>query len=180
MTPSLPWKDQMHGMRHGATRWARSPCSRGNTVPHHIGRTSVTEQTDGRAMDARPKHDQRLVPSHQPTPSTSLRVTAVGRGSRRRSRAGQRAERECQAATDPSQPCAPGAGHRCRHRELMASPDSNGGHHDFQTSPNNGSRRGKLCKAREFVGRCPISPISLFGCILGRFRHSRARFCIAT
>jgi hypothetical protein len=32
------------------------PAVAGDTMPHHIGRTSMTEQTDGRAMDARPKH----------------------------------------------------------------------------------------------------------------------------
>ena len=33
-------------------------------VAHHVGRTSITEQTNGRTMDAQPKQDQRLVPSH--------------------------------------------------------------------------------------------------------------------
>jgi hypothetical protein len=33
-------------------------------VAHHAGRTSITEQTNGRTMDAQPKQDQRLVPSH--------------------------------------------------------------------------------------------------------------------
>jgi len=33
-------------------------------VAHPVGRTSITEQTNGRTMDAQPKQDQRLVPSH--------------------------------------------------------------------------------------------------------------------
>jgi hypothetical protein len=33
-------------------------------VAHHVGRTSITEQTDGRAMDAQPKPNRRLVPGH--------------------------------------------------------------------------------------------------------------------
>jgi hypothetical protein len=33
-------------------------------VAHHVGHTSITEQTDGRAMDAQPKPNRRLVPGH--------------------------------------------------------------------------------------------------------------------
>jgi hypothetical protein len=33
-------------------------------VARHVGRTSTTEQTDGRAMDAQPKPNRRLVPGH--------------------------------------------------------------------------------------------------------------------
>jgi hypothetical protein len=33
-------------------------------MAHHVGRTSITEQTDGRAMDAQPKPNRRLVPGH--------------------------------------------------------------------------------------------------------------------
>jgi hypothetical protein len=55
-------------------------------------------------------------------------------------------------------------------RVPMTRPDTNRGHHDFQTSPIDAPRRGKPCKANEFVGRCPISPISLFGCIPAGFR----------
>jgi hypothetical protein len=34
-------------------------------VAHHVGRMSITEQTNGRAMDAQPKPNRRLVPGRE-------------------------------------------------------------------------------------------------------------------
>ena len=52
------------GMRHVATRRARKACSRMRSRGASRRRTSITEQTDGRAMDAQPKPNRRLVPGH--------------------------------------------------------------------------------------------------------------------
>jgi hypothetical protein len=40
------------------------PAVERDPVAHHAGRTSILEQTDGRAMDAQPKPNRRLVPGH--------------------------------------------------------------------------------------------------------------------
>ena len=40
------------------------PAVERDPVAHHLLRASLTEQTNGRAMDAQPKQEQRLVPSH--------------------------------------------------------------------------------------------------------------------
>jgi hypothetical protein len=49
-------------------RWHERPALERDFVAHHVGLASITEQTNGRVMDAQSKSNRRLVPVHLTVP----------------------------------------------------------------------------------------------------------------
>jgi hypothetical protein len=49
-------------------RWHERPALERDFVAHHVGLASITEQTNGRVMDAQSNSNRRLVPVHLTVP----------------------------------------------------------------------------------------------------------------